>query len=114
MRSGSSTRSWAFCRPRGPSAGSTKTITCPVGLVPTNCEVPAKLGHCGGNGGPRRGPGCVFLRAWWVFLASCCIRSSLVLSAQLDEDTAVHFGGLDRSHEAIVKMEATPRECTHV
>jgi hypothetical protein len=45
------------------------------------------------------------LRAWWVFLASCCIRSSLALSAQLDEATAIHVGGLDRSHEAIVKME---------
>jgi len=45
---------------------------------------------------------------------SCCIRSSLALSAQLDEATAIHFGGLDRSHEAIVKMEATPRACTHV
>jgi hypothetical protein len=42
------------------------------------------------------------------------MHSSLALSAQLDEATAVHAAGLDRSHKAIVKIEATPRACMHV
>jgi hypothetical protein len=39
-RSASLTRSWAFWRPGWPSVGSTYTVTRPLGLVPTNCEVP--------------------------------------------------------------------------
>src|SRR6266851_4479600 len=39
-RSASLTRSCALVRPGWPRVGSTYTVTFPLGLVPTNCEVP--------------------------------------------------------------------------